>query len=167
MFKWYPIAAVAAIGVLMSGCSRLGQPTEPIVPCRFASLPTNGWVERERMKLLLPRAFQRDSTQMFIHGGTMWRDGSRSVSISGGHWSRDSFTGYGSPNVIAFGECWETINGVSVLLVGGWHKVTKRYFVGSIWDPHEGVGSLKIDGISGDQADIALFVTAIRSAALR
>ncbi|HEX2168316.1 MAG TPA: hypothetical protein VHG09_13865, partial [Longimicrobiales bacterium] len=60
-----------------------------------------------------------------------------------------------------------TINGVNVLLVGGWHQVTKRYFVGAIWDPHDGVGSIKIDGISSNEADIALFVTAIRSAALR
>jgi hypothetical protein len=116
--------AGAAVHVLLTaGCSSAERAeARNLAACSVASVDTTGWVRQRGpyhgFSYLVPPTFMEDTSGLFMHGGTMWRDGAREFSRSNGYWSSASFRGnYAAepPAKQEYSECWETIAGLRVL----------------------------------------------------
>ncbi|HEX6372351.1 MAG TPA: hypothetical protein VF006_25755 [Longimicrobium sp.] len=117
-------AGTAGLLLLATRCSSVDRAeVRNLAACSVVSVDTTGWVRRpgpyHGFSYLVPPTFKEDTSGLFIHGGTMWRDGARAFSQSNGYWSPASFRGnYAAepPAELEYSECWMTVAGLRVLI---------------------------------------------------
>ncbi|HEU4884996.1 MAG TPA: hypothetical protein VFT45_22240 [Longimicrobium sp.] len=108
----------------MAGCSRADAPgSRTLAACSVSQVDTTGWVRQtgpyRGYSFRIPPSFRTDTTGLFMHGGTMWRDGPRAFSQSNGYWRVASSRGSYAPEPPAdpnYSECQDTVGGLRVFL---------------------------------------------------
>lgn len=115
-------AGAAVLLLLAAGCTYPRQPVRNASACVVPWVDTTGWVRQagpyHGFSYRVPPTFKEDTTSLFIHGGTMWRDGVREFHSANGYWGPTSFRpGYnGKPKDPERSECWASVGGLRVLI---------------------------------------------------
>jgi hypothetical protein len=117
------LVAALGIGLIAAKHSRdeVGAPETVVPPCFVpAEAITGRWQTIHLMHLpltlRLPPTFKPDSTDRFIHGGWIWKDGERQFDIGDGNWGERSF-GMGSAACPGYSECVDTLGGVPFRII--------------------------------------------------
>jgi len=161
------LALVAFAAVAAEPVRELGSPESLLPPCYVPTgITTVDWKSTHLFtrpgSFRLPRAFVRDSTRQYHHGGIRWVDGPRTLEQVNGMWG--SFGEYGtSPG---YSSCADTLGGVPFRLITTYWSSYPAYAVVAI--PTDSSSWLQgyneaLIGMSPDSSDQRLFLAIFRT----